>query len=97
VIAAESLGIGSCYIGDIIENWETHQALFDLPRYTFPAVLICFGRASRTPPGGPSPRFYRPSWFRNERIIDDYQAFSDCNRSFVCTCSNCVPGCDYSK
>ncbi|MCZ7553733.1 MAG: nitroreductase family protein [Anaerolineales bacterium] len=72
VIAAESLGIGSCYIGDIIENWETHQALFDLPRYTFPAVLICFGRASRTPPGGPSPRFER-------RFIvhqDGYRRFS---------------------
>ena len=25
VIAAESLGIGSCYIGDIVENYEYHQ------------------------------------------------------------------------
>ena len=49
VIAAESLGIGSCYIGDIIENWETHQALFDLPRYTFPAALVCFGRPAKPP------------------------------------------------
>lgn len=44
VIAAEALGIGSCYIGDIIENWEAHRDLFHLPRYTFPAALICFGR-----------------------------------------------------
>ena len=27
VVAAESLGIGSCYIGDIMENAETHNAL----------------------------------------------------------------------
>ena len=43
VIAAESLGLGSCYIGDIMENYEAHQALFDLPRYTFPICLLCFG------------------------------------------------------
>jgi len=72
VIAAESLGIGSCYIGDIVENWETHQALFDLPRYTFPAALICFGRASRIPPGGPTPRFERRFIVHQDR----YQRFS---------------------
>ena len=46
VVAAESLGIGSCYIGDIMEKYETHQALFDLPRYVFPACLVCFGYPS---------------------------------------------------
>lgn len=61
VVAAESLGVGSCYIGDIMENYEAHQALFDLPRYTFPICLLCFGypdakalRASRQ-----TPRFER--------------------------------------
>jgi len=43
-LAAESLGIGSCYIGDIVENAETHRQMFDLPRFTFPAALLCFGR-----------------------------------------------------
>ena len=43
VIAAESLGVGSCYIGDIMENYEAHQAMFDLPRYTFPICMLCFG------------------------------------------------------
>ena len=43
VIAAESLGIGSCYIGDIMENYETHRDLFHLPQYTFPIALVCFG------------------------------------------------------
>jgi nitroreductase len=43
VIAAESLGIGSCYIGDIIERYEVHKALLDLPQYTFPITLVCFG------------------------------------------------------
>ncbi len=44
VIAAESLGIGSCYIGDILENAETHRKLFDLPKYTLPITLVVFGR-----------------------------------------------------
>ena len=43
VIAAESLGIGSCYIGDIIENYEIHKELFNLPDYAFPIAMLCFG------------------------------------------------------
>lgn len=43
VIAAESFGIGSCYIGDIMEQYETHKELFDLPQYTFPIALLVFG------------------------------------------------------
>jgi nitroreductase len=43
VIAAESLGIGSCYIGDIMENYEDHKEMFNLPKYVFPITLICFG------------------------------------------------------
>jgi len=43
VIAAESCGLGSCYIGDIMENYEIHRDLFKLPRYTFPICLLCLG------------------------------------------------------
>ncbi len=43
VIAAESLGIGSCYIGDIMENCETQRELLGLPEYVFPAAMIVFG------------------------------------------------------
>jgi FMN reductase (NADPH)/FMN reductase [NAD(P)H] len=43
VVAAESFGIGSCYIGDIMEQYETHRELFDLPQYTFPIGLLVFG------------------------------------------------------
>jgi nitroreductase len=49
VIAAESLGIGSCYIGDIMEHYEYHQALFKLPQYAFPITLLCLGYAKATP------------------------------------------------
>ena len=43
VVVAESLGIGSCYIGDIMENYEAHRDLFGLPQYVFPICLLCFG------------------------------------------------------
>lgn len=43
VVAAESLGIGSCYIGDITENFEYHRTLLNLPRYVVPAAMLCFG------------------------------------------------------
>jgi len=43
VVAAESLGIGSCYIGDIMENCEKHRELLHLPPYVFPAVMLVFG------------------------------------------------------
>ncbi len=43
VIAAESLGVGSCYIGDIMENIETQQEILGLPKYVFPAAMVVFG------------------------------------------------------
>ena len=43
VVAAESLGIGSCYIGDIMENCEAHRELLHLPRYVFPCCMLVFG------------------------------------------------------
>ncbi len=46
-MAAESLGLGSCYIGDIMENWEIHRDLLSLPRYTFPIAMLCLGYPTR--------------------------------------------------
>lgn len=43
VVAADSLGIGSCYIGDILEQAKTHIELFKLPKYTMPVGMLVFG------------------------------------------------------
>lgn len=43
VIGALSLGVGSCYVGDILENFEFHKELFSLPKYVFPVTLVCYG------------------------------------------------------
>jgi nitroreductase/FMN reductase (NADPH)/FMN reductase [NAD(P)H] len=43
VVAAQSMGIGSCYIGDILENAELHRDMLHLPAYVVPAVMLVFG------------------------------------------------------
>ena len=43
VVAAQSLGIGSCYIGDIMENAEQQRQILSLPPYVFPAAMLVFG------------------------------------------------------
>lgn len=43
VVAAESFGIGSCYIGDVMENCEKHREMLNLPEYVFPAAMLVFG------------------------------------------------------
>jgi nitroreductase len=42
-LAAESLGLGSCYIGDILENYEIHREMFDLPPFALPVAMLCIG------------------------------------------------------
>lgn len=69
VLAAESLGIGSCYIGDIVENAEIHRKMFDLPRYTIPAALLCFGRPSVTTKEGLVPRFDRQFIVHRDKYV----------------------------
>lgn len=43
VTAAWSLGIGSCYIGDILENAEIQKEILLLPEYVVPTVMVVFG------------------------------------------------------
>jgi nitroreductase len=43
VMAAASLEIGSCYIGDILENKERVVPLLHLDEYVFPVTMLVFG------------------------------------------------------
>ena len=56
VTAAESFGIGSCYIGDIMENCEQQRALLNLPEYVFPAAMLVFGYPTQQQKGREKPR-----------------------------------------
>lgn len=56
VVAAESLGIGSCYIGDIMEQCELHREMLHLPEYVFPAAMVVFGYPTRQQAERPKPK-----------------------------------------
>lgn len=43
VVAAWSMGIGSCYIGDIMENYEEIVDTLKLPQFVYPACMIVYG------------------------------------------------------
>ncbi|WP_294539541.1 nitroreductase family protein [uncultured Gemmiger sp.] len=47
VTAAESLGIGSCYIGDVLENCEAMRKALHLPAHVVPAAMLIFGRPTQ--------------------------------------------------
>lgn len=55
VVAAESMGIGSCYIGDVIENAEPMREALRLPEYVVPACMLVFGRPTEQQQRRPKP------------------------------------------
>ncbi len=66
VIAAESLGLGTCYIGDIMENYEIHKELLDLPDYVFPIGMLTLGHPKEPQPQ-PRQRFPQETIVYNEK------------------------------
>ena len=43
VVAAEAVGLGSCYVGDIVENAEEVAELLRLPAHTVPLSMLILG------------------------------------------------------
>ena len=66
VVAAQSLGLGSCYIGDIIENFEYHRELLKLPEHVVPAAMVCFGY-----PTEHQLRREKPARFKAEDLVHE--------------------------
>ena len=61
VTAAESLGIGSCYIGDVMENAEEMKKLLQLPQYVYPACMLVFGYPTKQQEERKKPERFRVS------------------------------------
>ncbi|MFX1321384.1 MAG: nitroreductase family protein [Promethearchaeota archaeon] len=73
VITAEALGIGSCYIGDIVENIEIHRKMFNLTRWVFPIIMVCFGYPKGDKENIPlTPRFSQ----KFIHFINEYKRFN---------------------
>jgi len=64
VTAAASLGIGSCYIGDILENKEKISTLLNLDEYVLPITMVVFGY----PPKQQTER-HKPERFNKKFIV----------------------------
>lgn len=47
--AADALGLGSVYIGTVVDRLREICALFELPKGVFPVVLLCLGHPTRRP------------------------------------------------
>jgi len=83
VTAAEALGIGSCYIGDIMENAEIQREILGLPLYVFPAAMLVFGYPTGQQKERPKPRrldldfvlqentYHEPSGEELRKMFDD--------------------------
>ncbi|QSX06297.1 nitroreductase family protein [Sedimentibacter sp. zth1] len=59
VVAAQSMGVGSCYVGDILENYEVHKEMLNLPKYVVPACLVLFGYPTEQQKSRVKPRRYK--------------------------------------
>lgn len=74
VTAAWSRGIGSCYIGDILENFEIQRDLLHLPRYVIPTVMAVFGYPTEQQKSRPKPPRIPLSYLVAE---NEYPTFED--------------------
>ncbi|MGM9639137.1 MAG: nitroreductase family protein [Butyricicoccaceae bacterium] len=70
-VAAEALGIGTCYIGDIIERFEYHRELFGLPDHVVPTCMLCFGYPTQQQIDRPKPPRFQISDIVHENRYDD--------------------------
>jgi len=82
--AADSMGLGSVYIGTVIDKPAEIQAMFKLPKGVFPVVLVCMGYPmKRMKPRNKlgakvvvHPEYYRE--MKDQEIIETYdQKYSD--------------------
>lgn len=71
VVAAESFGLGSCYIGDITENFEIHRELFALPDYVVPTCMLCIGYPTAQQKERPKPARFSVDDIVHENVYDE--------------------------
>ena len=72
VTAAEALGLGSCYIGDIMENIERQREILGLPRYVFPAAMLLFGWPTEQQKTRPKPERVDMRYIVHENTYHDF-------------------------
>jgi nitroreductase len=74
VVAAQSLGLGSCYIGDVLENCEQVRELLSLPEFTMPAAMVVYGYPTRQQLDRKKPARFGKSHIVHENVYRNMQA-----------------------
>jgi nitroreductase len=94
VTAAHSLGIGSCYIGDILENRERHVELLRLDEYVVPVAMLVFGYPTAQQAGRP-----KPPRFGKEYIVREnaYSRLSEAEARAMFVDAHPEPGFDFDE
>ena len=83
VTAAHSLGLGSCYIGDILEHCEQLRGLLALPEAVVPAAMLVFGHPTGQQLQRQKPARFAPGYIVCENAYpakseaEHRQAFAD--------------------
>ncbi len=80
VILAESLGLGSVYIGSIQHEIDETRAFFEIPEYVLPMMLLCIGYPQSIPQSVPKlkkevivhdEKYHRPNEEEIRRAFDE--------------------------
>ncbi len=77
VTAAELMGYGSCYIGDILENIDTQREILGLPAYVKPICMAVYGL-----PNDQQRARKKPARFRTEDVVFE-NTYRDANADDV--------------
>lgn len=79
VIAAESMGLGTVYLGSILNDTQAVIDLLHLPKYTFPVVGIAMGYPDQSPelkPRLPQNEIYHENEYHSsERLVHNLENY----------------------
>jgi FMN reductase (NADPH)/FMN reductase [NAD(P)H] len=75
VVAAESFGLGSCYIGDILENYEYHRELLKLPDAVWPICMLVIGYPTTQQKERPKPKRFNPEFVMHTNSYHSFDSF----------------------
>lgn len=94
VIAAESMGLGTVYLGSILNDAQAAIDLLNLPRYTFPVFGLAIGYPNQSPqlkPRLPKSAIYHENSYSSieqpvkqledyDQVVNQYYDLRDANR-----------------
>lgn len=85
VIAAESLGLGICYIGGIRNHPQEISELLGLPEHVYPVFGLCLGFPAHDPdikPRLPLPVVLKEERYQNQNDLDGIKTYDEQLRAY---------------